>query len=355
MRVFPEGRPGSPQQSTLPACAGHAILGMMRRISFLLSLLALSACAAQDYHLRDPAKFSGMSDASGGAAVSSNLFVAASDEDNVLRVYDSSKPGPPVQYLDCNAFLEVTGKNLEADLEAAATIGNRIFWTGSHGRNRDGKDRPNRCRLFATDFRMENGRVVLTLAGRPCKSLLPVLTSDQRLKQYHLGEAALRAPKEPGALNIEGLSATPEGHLLIGFRNPIPRGKALVVPLLNPNEVIEGKPPELDAPIELDLEGLGIRDFAWTGNDYLIIGGSFKGGHESKLFRWSGGHSQPEKLRIKHFDDYNPEAIILYPGSERIQILSDDGTREVDGVQQKLLPDPSQRTFRSFWLEPKHD
>lgn len=305
--------------------------------------------------MRDPVKFSGMSDASGGAAVSSNLFVAASDEDNILRVYDSSKPGLPVQELDCNVFLEVTGKNVEADLEGAAKIGNRIFWIGSHGRNRDGKDRPNRCRLFATDFRNENGGVVLSLAGRPCKTLLPALVSDSRLSQYHLGEAASHAPKLPGALNIEGLCATPEGHLLIGFRNPIPKGRALIVPLLNPSEVIEGKPPRLDAPIELDLGGLGIRDLAWTGsdNDYLIIGGSFEGAHKSKLYRWKGAGTAPEKLRIKHFEDYNPEAIILYPGSERIQILSDDGSEEVGGTEQKHLPDANQRTFRSFWVEPR--
>jgi len=332
----------------------------MRRIAPLLTpvllLLTFAARAAQDdhYHLRDSVKFSGMSDASAGVAVSSNLFVAASDEDNVLRVYDYSKPGPPVQTLDCNAFLEVTGKNAEADLEGAAAIGNRIFWIGSHGRNRDGKDRPNRCRLFATDFRTENGTVVLNFAGKPYKSLLPVLVSDPRLNLYHLGEAASHAPKQRGALNIEGLAATPEGHLLIGFRNPIPKGRALVVPLLNPNDVIEGKSAHLGPPIELKLDGDGIRDLAWTGSDYLIIAGSFEAGHKSKLYRWYGpSGAEPEKLRVKHFDEYNPEGIILYPGSPRIQILSDDGSEEVEGVEQKLLPDPALRTFRSFWLEPK--
>jgi hypothetical protein len=327
----------------------------MRLFSILLLLtLTLSACAAQqDYHLREPAKFSGMSDASAGAAVSTNLFAAASDEDNTLRIYDASKPGPPIQELDCNAFLEVTGKNLEADLEGAAKMGNRIFWIGSHGRNRDGKDRPNRCRLFATDFEAKGDRVVLRFAGRPFKSLLPALVSDPRLSSYHLGEAASRAPKQRGALNIEGLAATPEGHLLIGFRNPIPGGKALIVPLLNPNEVIEGKTPRLDPPIELDLGGLGVRDLAWTGNDYLVIAGSYEGGHKSKLYRWKGGRAEPEKVHVKHFDDYNPEAIILYPDSSsiRIQILSDDGSEEVDGKEQKHLPDPKQRTFRSFWLD----
>ena len=43
-------------------------------------------------------------------------------------------------------------------------------------------------------------------------------------------------------MNIEGLCPTPEGELLIGFRNPIPGERALIVPLKNPGELIEGKP-----------------------------------------------------------------------------------------------------------------
>jgi hypothetical protein len=34
----------------------------------------------------------------------------------------------------------------------------------------------------------------------------------------------------PGGLNIEGLAATPDGQLLIGFRNPLSEGKALLLP-----------------------------------------------------------------------------------------------------------------------------
>jgi hypothetical protein len=323
----------------------------MRRAWFFLVLLPLSACAAQDYQIVRPARFSGMADASGGVALSTNLFIAASDEDNVLRVYDPNREGPAVKELDCNVFLEVSGKSLEADLEAAASMGNRIFWIGSHGRNKNGKERSNRCRLFATDFKIEQGAPILTFAGKPCKTLLQSLIADPSLDRFHLSKAATLAPKEPEALNIEGLAATPEGHLLIGFRNPIPEGKALLVPLLNPNEVIEGKAPQFDAPILLDLGGLGVRDIAWTGEDYLIIGGSFEGGHKSKLFRWKGPGTQPLKLEVKHFGDYNPEAIIVYPEHAGIQILSDDGTLRVNGVDQKDLPNPTQRTFRSFWLQ----
>ena len=106
-------------------------------------------------------------------------------------------------------------------------------------------------------------------------------------------------PKEPDALNIEGLSATAEGHLLIGFRNPVPNGKALLVPLLNPNEAIDGQSPRFGDAIQLDLGGLGIRDIEWTGQAFFIIAGSFEGGHKSKLYRWNGPGTNPELLEGK--------------------------------------------------------
>src|SRR2546423_3364023 len=124
------------------ACAGaRCDAALMDRTCFALACagaLVLSACAEQDYKIVRPATFLGMSDASAGVALTTNLFIAASDEDNILRVYDSSHPGAPIKELDCNGFLGVTGKSLEADLEAATAIGNRIFWLGSHWRNKDG-------------------------------------------------------------------------------------------------------------------------------------------------------------------------------------------------------------------------
>ena len=177
-------------------------------------------------------------------------------------MYRSDRGGPPIKEFDCNAFLEVQGKSLEADLEAGARIGDRVFWMGSHGRNKHGKERSNRCRFFATDIRVAGGEVTLTPVGKPYKDLLDDLVRDPRFDSFHLADAAQFTPKAADALNIEGLSATPDGHLLIGFRNPIPQGKALLIPLLNPNEVVDGKTARFGPAILLDLGGLGIRDIA---------------------------------------------------------------------------------------------
>jgi len=305
-------------------------------------------------HLRlvRPARYTGLCDASGAVTVSSNLFIVADDEHNVLQVYRSDQPGGPVKQFDFNAFLEVRGKSLEADLEAAARIGDRAFWIGSHGRNKEGKERFNRHRLFATDIIMTNGDLTLTPVGMPYKRLLEDLLSDARFDQFHLAAASLLMPKERGALNIEGLAATPEGHLLIGFRNPIPGGKALIIPLLNPNEVIQGIPASFGDPIQLDLGGRGIRDMAYHDGAYLIIGGSWHGGGHFRLYRWAGPGSKPEPLKVAHLNDYHPEALVIYPqyGFKEFQVLSDDGTLPIDGCPCKELKDPNQRCFRSFWV-----
>jgi hypothetical protein len=324
------------------------------RWAWLLLGLLLTAARGETLHLVNPSQYSGMCDASGAVPVTSNLFLIANDEDNILRLYRSDQPGPPVQTYDFNAFLEVEGKSLEADLEGAARIGDRAFWIGSHGRNKNGKERLNRCRLFATDIRVTNGTVVLTPVGRPCKTLLDDLLGDPRLDSFRLAEAARKTPKDPDALNIEGLAATPEGHLLIGFRNPIPDGKALLIPLKNPNDVIQGKPAQFGSPIQLDLGGLGIRDIACWNGAYVIIAGPFDGGKRFRLYRWGGPGAVPEAIKTPGLNEYHPEALILYQqtGTREFQILSDDGTQLIGDCPCKDLPDPRQRVFRSVWASP---
>ncbi len=304
-------------------------------------------------HLTNTADYRGMADASGAVPVGTNLFIVANDEDNILRLYRSDQPGFPVQQFDFNAFLEVTPKSPEADLEAGARIGDRAFWIGSHGRNKVGKQRLNRDRFFATDIKVAGDKVTLLPVGRPYKELLDDLLADPQLARFHLSEASRLAPKAEHALNLEGLSATPDGHLLLGFRNPIPEGKALLVPMLNPNEVVFGKRAKLGPPLLLDLGGLGIRDIACYNGTYMIIAGPWDSGEGFRIYRWSGSaDALPEPLRVNHLNRYHPEALVIYPdkGLREFQVLSDDGTLPVDGIPGKEVKDQSLKKFRSFWL-----
>ncbi len=319
--------------------------------AFMLALLgtALSACAGEPRHITQIMEYSGLSDASAAVAVSSNRFIVASDNDNSLHLYSTERGSPPLEEFDCSTFLNQSD---EADLEGAARIGERIFWIGSHARNHSGKDRPSRHCFFATDIVQTSGKIKLVPTGQPYRFLLQDLVRDPRLAPFQLGAGAEQAPKQSGALNIEGLAASPEGHLLIGFRNPVPQGLALIVPLLNPNEVIVGTHARLGPPILLDLGTRGIRDLACQDGSYFIIAGSYHGGGKFRLYQWGGPGSEPARLQVKHLDDFHPEAIVLYPdlGRRKIQILSDDGKRPVAGIRSNRINDPLQRTFRSFWI-----
>lgn len=323
----------------------------MRVLMLILSCAALSVCGAEKLHVVRPMVYTGTSDSSGAVAVGTNLFIVADDENNVLRLYRSDQEGPPVKEFDMSGFLGAKGKSVEADLEAGARIGDRAFWIGSHGRNVEGKLRPNRGCFFATDIKVIDGDVTLTPVGAPCRSLLDSMLADPRLARFNLLEAALKAPKSAGGLNIEGLSATPEGQLLIGFRNPVRDGKALIVPLLNPNDVVMGQKPKFGDALQLDLGGLGIRDIAYYSGTYVIIAGPCDGSGEFRIYYWKGPLSQPTQVTVHHMKGYHPEAIVVYPqlGLDEIQILSDDGTLMNHGFLNKKL-NFKQRTFRSFWL-----
>jgi hypothetical protein len=323
----------------------------MRAIMFLIAACVWPAIAgAQPSSLRITEHF-GMCDASAGVALNEKLFLAVNDEDNTLRIYRNDSGGAPVSEFNLNAFLEVQGTSLEADLEGAAQIGSRIFIIGSHGLNRDGKERFNRHRFFAVDVVTNSTGVTISPAGSPCKTLLDQLLRDPRVGPFKLTLASMRAPKEPNALNIEGLAATPDGHLLLCFRNPIPRRRALLIPLLNPEKVIVGESAEFGDPITLDLEGLGIRDIArWRGR-YFIIAGPYHGGGPFHFFIWKGPGHKAKRLESQKLGDCHPEAVVIYPdrGLREVQILCDDGNRLVFGRPCKQLGGLGK--FRSMWLD----
>jgi hypothetical protein len=53
-----------------------------------------AAGTASGKPLEDPLTYTGMCDASAAAPLGTSLFVAASDEDNILRVYHRNQAGP---------------------------------------------------------------------------------------------------------------------------------------------------------------------------------------------------------------------------------------------------------------------
>ena len=101
----------------------------------------------------------------------------------------------------------------------------------------------------------------------------------------------------------------------------------------------------------LELGGLGVRGLSFWRNRYLIAAGSFDGEHAAKLFVWNGVDA-PTSLVVPNLERYNPEALFTPEGRGRLLLLSDDGSREVDGVECKRLEDASRKGFRALWFTP---
>ncbi len=297
----------------------------------------------------------GMCDASAAEAVGTHMFVVASDEDNLLRVFASRTPGKPIYTYDLNPFLKPEKKHPEADIEGAARIENRVYWITSHGTNKNGHQRKSRHRLFATWFVQNGDKLVIQPVGTPYEDLVKDLIMAPQLRGFHLNRAAKRAHQKQGALNIEGLCGTPKGTLLIGFRNPIPQGNALLVPLENPAEVISGKQARFGNPILLPLDGLGVRGMAYAAmrKAYLIIAGPHDEKRNFRLFEWSGRASQkPRRIDGVDFGGLQPEAMVVYPEhDQQLLIISDDGTRKMGTKACKNSP-PDERRFRTIWITP---
>lgn len=311
-----------------------------------MTLSLFNACTGHSAEVTEENIYSGMCDASAGIALSSDIIIVADDESNALFKYSRKGGAAPLEVIKLDRFLQADRKHPEADIEGAARVGDTVFWITSHGRNKDGEVRQSRQRFFATRVVSDGIRP----EGRPYKQLLADFAADPKLKFLNLRQASTRAPKAEEGLNIEGLVARPDGTLLIAFRNPIPDEKGLLLPLLNPQELVTGGTAraKFGEPILLELEGRGVRDITYAGGSYYLIAGSRKGGGKSQLYSWDGT-GQPTAYKKKFPSSLNPEALLPLPSGHEMLILSDDGGKKVGGLECKDLK-PEQRRFRSFLL-----
>lgn len=326
----------------------------MKAMRFMLcaaiTVSATTLSAAEWLPIRE---YREMCDASAMIPVGDDFFLAANDEDNTLRLFPRDEDSAPVATFALDQFLGVDKKSPEVDLEGAAQLGDLVFWIGSHGNNKDGKPRPNRRRFFATRLEGSGAKAQVMPVGKPYERLLDAFAADARLADCRWSELAALAPEQPRAVNIEGLAATASGTLWIAFRNPVPAGKALLVELKNPRDVIEAKSPALGRIARLDLEGSGIRSLEYwpAEKTFLILSGPFNDDGAFQLWRWSGDPADaPQKLSVGTVDACTPEAVGFFSDRPRdVWVLSDDGSRDVDGENCKEAP-KKKRHFRAGWI-----
>ncbi|MEH2068768.1 MAG: Ig-like domain-containing protein [Nostoc sp.] len=323
----------------------------------------------------------GTSDASTAIPIGGTFFLEADDENQVLRLYDSSKSGLPVTGFDFTNSLGLTqsdgsGVLREVDLEAATEIGDRIFWLGSQSNSDDGKNRPNRDRVFATDVTGTGASTTLSYVGRYDFLKEDIINWDvtnghgKGANYYGLAASAATnvGSKQSNGYNIEGLEIAPDNTTAyIAFRAPqVPpsrRSNALIVPVTNFASLISASSggtqgsAQFGAPIELDLGGRGIREIRKNANNqYVIIAGpagdAGTAPNDFRLYTWDGNPNSQPQLRAATFPaSFNPEGIITIPNNltdtSQIQFVSDDGNTVLynDGTATKDL---SQNNFKKF-------
>jgi len=257
----------------------------------------------------------GISNASSATALDGDTMLVADDEFNGLKLYPRGSSGLPLASFDFSGNLNLPdAANPELDLEASTRVGDRLYWLASHSNSKNGKLRPNRDRLFATDLSGTGASSTLSFVGSYDTLRSDLLAWDSGnghgLGANYLGLTASAAegvaPEAAGGVgfNIEGLSMAPGSATtaLLGFRAPngptSARTQALIVPVTNFTSLVTGaKTASFGAPILLDLGGRGVRELKCNDTSCLILAGPASGGSNFALYTWSGKRNDPAQFR----------------------------------------------------------
>jgi hypothetical protein len=231
------------------------------------------------------------------------------------------------------------------DLEALALHpSGYIYAVTSHSRDGEGREKKSREKLVR--FRVDGEDVVDKQVVRGLKAALvaahPVLASA----------AAVLDVKNQGGLNIEALEFAPDaGHLWLGFRSPVPNGRAILAAVENPGAVFNADEPLRIAPelLTLSLDGYGLRGMAWVASlaGYLLIAGPMAQEQVPfGLWFWSGqADTRPRRVGVPGLPGFaHAEGVCpaIIEGREVIVIVSDDGDRAAGRCAGYLLLEPDQ-------------
>jgi hypothetical protein len=204
----------------------------------------------------------------------------------------------------------------EADLEGMAVAGGYLWIVGSHGLKRknatpdrshadnakrlakvalDGNRRLLACLPIEPDAKGEpclvrqakDGRSAMRLKGDARNNLLTrALADDPHFGPY------LAIPSKDNGFDIEGLAIDGQ-RLLLGLRGPVLRGWSALIEI-----AIEARGDQLRlAPLDdtgllvrkhfLQLDGLGVRDLHFCGDDlYILAGPTMVLNGDIRIFKW---------------------------------------------------------------------
>jgi hypothetical protein len=268
-------------------------------------------------------------------------------------LYKEDTSGPPVNTFDFTANLPFG--STEADIEASARVGNRIYWEGSMSNGASGENEPARSTLFATDISGSGANTTLTYVGSYTGLSQDLIAWDEagaNNGQYpanYFGLAASASvgvpPHETDALSVEGLEFAPGSTTTayLGFRAPLEtptnRTDALVVPITNINDLVDnGNQTSVHAtfgpPIQWDLGLNGVREIRKNAdNQYLVIAGASDETPGQTLYLWDGVPTDPPRQTLTPLelgpDRGNWETIVNVPeplsAGSTFELIQDNG------------------------------
>lgn len=193
------------------------------------------------------------------------------------------------------------------DPEGITADGASVYVVGSQSRGRRGAAGLVRFRFDGAKRRAEGTETIADLAS---------------LLSPHVPGLAAFGKKRP-PLNIEGLAwDARNGRLLLGLREPLDGGKALLVPLKlrDATGAFTAANLEVGDPIRLDLGGSGVRGIEADGDGFWILSGGVGDAGTSRLVRWSG--SGPGVTAVATFPDgLKPEGVVRTTVGDRPRTL----------------------------------
>jgi hypothetical protein len=221
------------------------------------------------------------------------------------------------------------------DLESLAPWGaHAVLAATSQTRTKNKeKTRPARNRLALVSLSADARRVV---GVRVYENLRGDVLRHLTLRCGNLFEnvpaIVMRGPND-GGLNVEGM-AVHRNRLLLGLRSPLSNGKPVVLPITNPEALVEtGRPPAFADPIVLPTEpGEAIRGLTEGPDDTILVllgAGTDAPGPPQRVVRW-----WPEENRLE------PVGIPAVEGMERAEALAVDADGRLVLVTDYRLPQP---------------
>ncbi|ARM89700.1 hypothetical protein RHEC894_CH03428 [Rhizobium sp. CIAT894] len=220
-------------------------------------------------------------------------------------------------------------KYKETDAEGVSFSDGFFYIVGSHGRDKEGEKQDSRYFAYRIPAEALSGGDI----GEENKVSPAVEKSDRLAALLNQSEALKKAnalPPEKDGTNIEGLAVTGD-KLFVGFRGPLPDGKAVIGETSVKHVFGAGAGGLQLHPVDLG-KGQAVRDLAaYHGDSLLILAGpqDRKGG-KAAVYIWSSENGLLElaELGPAGSKDRQPETLMVLSeanGLIRCLVFDDGG------------------------------